>query len=125
MNWNSIAGVASTMALFLPVLLIIYLRLYKNGSLLTLALYYLFGGVYNLMTQGLLPVPPQVEQITGALINYLDAPMMLTVGLFFCAEKWQRRMGLITLCSLLCMPAWCSVYQFRFESSTYVLGPGY
>ena len=124
MNWNIIAGTASTIALFLPVLLIIFFRLFKKGSLLVLSLYYLSTGIYNLMSLGVLDVTASVRQVFGTLNNFMDAPFMLIVLLFFCLEKWQTRVIYVTLAAFVIFEI--IVFQYTgitSQSSTYILGP--
>src|SRR5688572_24622193 len=101
MNWNLITGTASTIAMFAPVLLIILFRLFKKGSLLALSFYYLSTGIYNLMSLGFIDVSASVKQVFGTMNNYLDAPIMFTVLLFFCLEKWQTRVIYGTLAAFI------------------------
>jgi hypothetical protein len=124
MNWNSIAGIASTTALFIPVAIILILKLYKNISLVTLLFYNLFSAVYNLMTQGFIPVPDSVATVTGTINNFLDAPMMLVVLCFFCNEKWMQKTIYWSILLFFIYECFIITYfRFRFESSTYLLGP--
>ena len=124
MNWNIIAGTASTIALFVPVLLIVFLRLFKKGSLLLLCVYYCSTGIYNLMSLGMLQVDPSVKRVFGSLNNYLDAPIMFMVLLFFCIEKWQTRVLYGTIAAFVIFEIIVFQYSgFSSLSSTYILGP--
>ena len=97
MTWNNLIGAASTIALFVPVLLICLYRLYRNSSLLLLSVYYLLQGIYNLMSLGGMPASPAFVQLFGIAYNYIDIPLMLLVLLFFCPLKWTRHVIYFTL----------------------------
>jgi hypothetical protein len=124
MNWNTIAATASTIALFVPVLLIISFRLFKTGSLFFLSLYYLSTGVFNLMSMGLLNVSAATRNTFGTLNNYMDAPLMFLVLLFFGFEKWHSKVLYATLALFVAFEA-VVFYYFGLSgrSSTYILGP--
>jgi hypothetical protein len=125
MTWNNIAGAASVMALFVPVLLICLLRLYRNGSLLLLSVYYLLQGIYNLMSMGWMPGSPDFVQLFGIAYNYIDIPLMLLVLLFFCNEKWKRQVIYATLFLYLFFELYVAfLYGLQPQSSLYILGPG-
>jgi hypothetical protein len=124
MNWNTIAATASTIALFLPVLLILSFRLFKTGSLFFLSLYYLSTGIFNLMSIGLLDVSATARNTFGTLNNYMDAPLMFLVLLFFGFEKWHTRVLYATLALFLVFEL-VVLYYFGLsgKSSAYILGP--
>src|SRR5687768_11348201 len=125
MTWNNIAGAASTMALFVPVLLICLFRLYRNGNLLLLSVYYLLQGIYNLMSLGLMPASPDFVQLFGIVYNYIDIPLMLLVLQFFCNVKWKRQVMYGTLGLFLLFEMYVGfLYGLQPQSSLYILGPG-
>lgn len=125
MNLNFVAGVAATAALFMPVLLILAGRLFTNGSLLTLLFYYLLSGLYNLMALDIFKLPAPVKQQAAVIFNYLDTPMMLTVLLFFCNEKWKHRMLLRILAGFLVFEIGVGfLFGLDAKSSVFLLGPG-
>ncbi|HEX2534114.1 MAG TPA: hypothetical protein VHK69_10285, partial [Chitinophagaceae bacterium] len=125
MSWNTLLGIASTCAFLLPMTLIMAGRLYQNRSLLALFLYFLLVFVYNLMTEGFLPVSIGWRRGFGTLVNYLDAPLMLIFLLFFCVQQRKRNAILITLVALIVFElAVGIVYRFSARSVHFVLGPG-
>lgn len=125
MTWNIILGAASTITLFVPLFLIAYLRLFRDGSLLMLFFYYLLSGAYNLMALGLLPVSAAAIRTFGLVYNYLDVPLMLLVLLFFCTSQWNRRVIYFTLAAFLLFEGFIAFgYRLQLESSLYILGPG-
>ncbi|HUQ96259.1 MAG TPA: hypothetical protein VM010_01245 [Chitinophagaceae bacterium] len=125
MNLNFATGAAAVAALCLPVLLIFFGRLYKNGSLFTLFFYYLLNAVYNTMSLNIIVVPELFKSKAAAFFNYLDTPMMLLVLLFFCNEKWKRQMIIALLAIFLVFEMVIAVF-FGLDraSSIYLLGPG-
>ncbi len=120
-----IAGIAATLALFGPVVLILAGRLLSNGSLLALFIYYLLSGIYNIMDLGGIPATPQFRRTAGIIFNYLDAPIMLVVLLFFCNEVWKRRLVLLALVLFVCFEVIIALwFRLSVQSSVYLLGPG-
>jgi hypothetical protein len=125
MTLNFLAGAAATTALFVPVLLVLYGRLFKNGSLLALFTYYLLAGLYNAMTLEAIPVSPVFLQNSAVVFNYLDTLLMLLVLLFFCNTPNKRRMVLYAFFLFAAFEAVIAfLYGLNVDSSTYILGPG-
>lgn len=125
MNPNNVAGLISTIALLVPILLILWYKLYYNTSLLALLFSYAFSFVYNLMTLKLLTVTTGVKKVFSVASNYLDVPLMLLALLFFCVDGARKKIIYITLAAYLLYEA-VILFYFRLQpdSSTYVLGPG-
>ena len=125
MKWNAIAGIVSTVSLFLPVIITLACGLFKNGSLLALLFSYLFSGVYSLFSTNLLPASTPLNTTLGTISNYLDTPLILLVLLFFCNVKWERRVLYITMALFLFFEIIIAfVYGMQALSSTYILGFG-
>jgi hypothetical protein len=125
MKWNTIAGIASTASLFLPVIITLAFRLFKNGSLLALFFSYLFSGIYSLVSINLLPASAQLANTLGIISNYLDTLLMLLTMLFFCNAAWERRVIYGTLVFFLLFEvAIAFMYGMQAQSSTYILGLG-
>jgi hypothetical protein len=83
MNSHSLLGIISSIALFLPVALVIILKLFSNSSFLALAICYLIVGAQNLMRQSVFDVPKWIYQSMSLVDNILDAPLMLLFLTFF------------------------------------------
>jgi hypothetical protein len=83
MNSHSLLGIISSIALFIPVALIIILKLFSNRSFLALAICYFIVGAQNLMRQGVFGVPKWIYQSMSLVDNILDAPLMLLFLTFF------------------------------------------
>ena len=125
MNFNLIAGTAATVALFIPVVLILAGRLFTNGSLFSLFIYYLFTGLYNLVELGVIELSPLQKHNASVLFNYLDAPLMFLVLLYFCNERWKRK---LVLAAMVVFGLYEVIIGICFgldpQSSVYLLGPG-
>ena len=83
MNSHSLLGIISSIALFLPVALVIILKLFSNRSFLALAICYFIVGAQNLMRQSVFGVPKWIYQSMSLVDNILDAPLMLLFLTFF------------------------------------------
>jgi len=125
MNWNAIIGIAATLALFLPVALIIAFRLYYNRSLQALLIYNFFGLIYNLMVQGIITMPVIARKIFGTAYNYLDTPLMLLFLIFFCTGTCRIKVIFRVLIFFLFYEMIIGfIYGFSPQANVYVLGPG-
>ena len=125
MDANLVAGMAAAVALFIPVLLILAGRLFKNGSLLALLLYYLFTALYSLTLLKVLAPPASLRQDIAVVLNYLDAPLMLLALLFFCSESRQRKLVLAILALYIVFEiVIAAAFGLQVRSSVYLLGPG-
>jgi hypothetical protein len=78
-----------------------------------------------LTTLDVLKLPSFVTSTGAIVFNYLDAPLMLMVLLFFCNEKWKHNAVLYTLGAFIVFEA-AVFFQLGLHarSSVYVLGPG-
>jgi hypothetical protein len=125
MNWNTFMGIVSTLALLLPPALIVGMKLYTNRSLQALFIYYLSTAVYNLMTEGIIPVDTNTRKIFGTINNYMDTPLMLMFLMFFCAERWKAKAINITLPVFLAYELFIGFrFGFTTEANVFILGPG-
>ena len=125
MNVNTILGIISAIAFFLPVIIILSSRLLINISLLALVIYFLMVTTYNLMSVHVIVVSREAQRSFGVLNNYLDVPLMLTAMLMFCSEKWKQR---VIITTIICFVAYELLILFQYQlhpnSSKYIMGPG-
>ncbi len=125
MNWNAIIGVMATVSLLLPVAAIVYYKLYQHRSLTALLCTYLITALYNLMSEGILPVAASFQRGFGVVNNYLDIPLMLTALLFFCPNKPRQRILHVTTAVFIGYEVGIAfVFGLDPESTVYVMGPG-
>jgi hypothetical protein len=125
MTLNSTIGLISTIALSLPVLCIVALRLTTHRSFIALLIYYLSALIYNFFTNGYVQTNPQVVKYWGLANNLLDAPLMLYFTIYFRTSK-KYSTNILRLIGLYIVfeAAVLAVNGFNSGSITVILGPG-
>lgn len=97
MNWQSVIGLISTIAILAPVVLILALKLYQHRNYQALLIYCLNAFIYNLLTEGIIPVHINISRGFSLYNNLLDVPLMMTVlHLFAKSVKQRKTMRLLT-----------------------------
>lgn len=91
MNSHSLLGVISSIALLVPVALVLVFRLFSNRSFLALAICYFIVGVQNLMRLDIFGIPKPIYQSMSVADNILDAPLMLMFLTFFSTSALMTR----------------------------------
>jgi len=91
MNLNFAIGITSSIALFVPVVVILAYRLFTNQSFLALAINYFIVAIHLLMRQGVIKSPESVYQSLGIVDNLLDAPLMLLFLTFFSTSVAMKK----------------------------------
>ena len=125
MSWNTFFGVASIVAFFFPVAIILIYRLYKHRSLTALMIYYLMTAAYSIMSEYHIPMSTDFRRAAGVLNNYLDVPLMLIALLFFCPNKQkQRKVHYLTAVFIGYEIVIATIYGLQKEAVVYVMGPG-
>ena len=125
MTWNSIMGFISTLALFLPILLILVLRLGTYRSFPILLFYFLTVFIYNLMKEGYINANADVVYFWGICNNLLDAPLMLMFLSYFSpSAMFTRRLKILILLYIVFELSVILLVGFNVEAITYILGPG-
>ena len=125
MNWNSIMGFVSSLALFLPILLILVFRLGAYRSFPILLTYYALVFAYNLMTEGYIKINPDIVRYWGLINNLLDAPLMLLFLTYFSpSAAFTKRLRIVILLFLVFETTVIALRGLNVEAITIVLGPG-
>jgi hypothetical protein len=125
MTWNSVMGFVSSFALFLPIALIVALRLHNYKSFPALLVYYSSVFIYNLMTEGYLPVSKMLVQNWGLVNNLLDAPLMLVFLTYFSPSvTFSKRIKIAALFFVVFEILVIAFRGLNFDSITIILGPG-
>lgn len=125
MSWNALLGVAAALSMLLPVAAISYYQLYRHRSLAALLLSFLTTALFNLMQEGVIPVPTSFMQGYGVVNNYLDIPLMLTALLFFCPNKQkQKTVHVITALFVAYEIAIAVLFGLNARALVYIMGPG-
>jgi hypothetical protein len=125
MTWNAILGLISTISLFLPVVLILTMRLGTYKSFPALVVYYLFVFIYNVLTEGYVRANYDVIHYLGIGNNVIDAPLMLFFLTYFSASPAFTRKMHVLIISLLAFSAAMILWKgFSIDSITIILAPG-
>jgi hypothetical protein len=125
MTWNSIMGLISSIALFLPAGLIIMMRLSAYKTFPALMLYYFSVFSYNLLTEGYIKANNDVISYWGMTSNLLDAPLMLFFLTYFSASnEFTKRMKQLILLQLIFATALIVMRGFNVKSVTIIMAPG-
>ena len=125
MTWNSIMGFVSTLALFLPILLILALRLGSYRSFPVLLVYFTIVFINNLMNEGFIHPNADVVYFWGISINLLDAPLMLLfLSYFSTSAVFSRRLVILILSFLVFELSVVLLVGYNVRAITIVLGPG-
>lgn len=125
MTWNSVMGFVSSFALFLPIALILALRLYNYKSFPALVVYYSSVFIYNLMTEGYIPMSKQIIYNWGLINNLLDAPLMMLFLTYFSPSViFSKRLKTTAIAFVLFEIVVVVFRGLNVESITIILGPG-
>jgi hypothetical protein len=125
MSWSAVIGIASVVSFLIPVVVIVYHRLYKHRSLAALMIYYLLVAFYNLMSEHLIPSSSSLQNMLGIMDNFLDVPLMLTSLLFFCPNKQKQKfVNLLTLLYIGYEVIITLLFGFNRNAIIYIMGPG-
>ncbi|HRX93167.1 MAG TPA: hypothetical protein P5158_03585 [Chitinophagaceae bacterium] len=125
MTWNSIMSIISSVALFLPMFMILIMRLGTYRSFPVLIFYYLLMLVFNLMDQGYIPASNGFTSYFGYACNFLDIPLMLYFLTYFSPSRtFFNRMKMVVLAYLAFEVIVIATTGYNAKAVTFVLGPG-
>ena len=125
MTWNSIMGFVSTLALFLPILLILALRLGTYRSFPVLLIYYTIVFINNLITEHFIQPNADVVYFWGISTNLMDAPLMLLfISYFSTSAVFSRQLKILILSFLAFEFFVVLLVGFNVRAITIILGPG-
>jgi hypothetical protein len=125
MTWNSVMGLISSVALFLPVFFILVLRLGTYRSFPALLVYYVLVFVYNLFTENYVHVSHEFERNWGLTNNLLDAPLMLFFLTYFSpSPSMAKRMKIMIVALLIFDAVVIALRGYNVKSITIIMAPG-
>ena len=125
MTWSSTIGLISSIALFLPVLFILVLKLGNYRTFPALMIYYFIVFGYNLLTLKYITPGETITHYWGIANNLLDTPLMLTFLTYFSTSavvtrRMKRAIVLFLIFELLVI-LWKGT---SVEAITIIMGPG-
>src|SRR5690242_5485791 len=125
MTWNSTMGFIATVALFLPILMILVLRLGAYRTFPALLIYYFGVFIYNLFTEGFVHADRQVIRYWGLANNLLDIPLILTFLVYFSSSNaFTRRIKTLIWGFILFEAIVVVIFGMNVNAITIILGPG-
>lgn len=124
MNSNSIMGLVSCIALFLPICLILVFRLWAYKSFPALLIYYITVFAYNLTRGQFIPVSNDVTVYWNTCNNFLDAPLILFFLTYFSTSPaLTRKMKHVIISLVLFEIIVVAIVGFNNRAVTIFLGP--
>jgi hypothetical protein len=118
-------GIISTAALFLPIALILALRMSRYRTFPVLIVYYTIAIINNFLGEGYITANKDMVKYWGLANNLSDAPLMLLFLTYFCTSPIQaRRMRVLILSFILFESVVLLLRGFTKETITIILAPG-
>ena len=125
MTWLNMVGLISAIALFLPISIILILRLSWYKSFPALLVYYFFVSCYNILSMDFVKADKDFIYYFGVINNLLDAPLMLTFMTYFSKTAlFRKRMKMIVIALVLAELILVAVVGFNVKAATIALAPG-
>jgi len=125
MNWLAAIGIISSVALILPVIIIIIFGFFRYKNYQALLIYCLLAFVYNLMTEDIITTTGNIEKLWGIINNLLDVPLMLLFIMIFSTSAAQTFRMKIYLAVFVCFELIVIfLYGLSIKTITIVMGPG-
>ena len=125
MNWNSVLGILSTIALFAPVFIIIATRLIRYKQYLPIFIYTTLAFGFNLMTEHLISVPKTIERYYGIINNLTDMPLMLSFLMYLIPSSGVvKRMKILLAVFVIFEIILIFLYGITIKTITLTMGPG-
>jgi hypothetical protein len=125
MNLFNIMGLVSTLALALPIIILLTSKLAWYRSFPALFFYYLVLLSYNLIFLGYIDTGKNFQQYHGVINNLLDTPLILVFLLYFSKTVYFRKKLMITILTFIAFEILIvSIYGFNARATTIILAPG-
>jgi hypothetical protein len=125
MNWYDVVGLISSIALFVPIIIILLLRLAWYKSFPALLIYYLLVSCQTFLALNFMNASKSFIQMYGITNNFLDAPLMLTFMTYFSKTASSRKKMKIVIGVLIVFEAvTIAIYGYSKQAVPIVLGPG-
>lgn len=124
MTWNSVMGLVSSVALFLPIVLILLFRLASYKTFPVLLVYFSTVFFYNLASLHYLSVPTDIIMTWSICNNFLDAPLLLYFLTYFSTSpSLTKKMKWLIAGILIFQSAVLIIVGFNNAAVTIFLGP--
>ena len=125
MSLFSLMGLLATIALSLPVIMLLITKLAWYRSFPALFIYYFFVLAYTLLLLGYVDLGKSFKYNLGVLNNFLDTPLMLLFLAYFSKTIFfRKKMMKITVGFIVFELLAISFYGFNLNAATIILAPG-
>jgi hypothetical protein len=125
MTWLSVVGLISSIALFLPILIILILRLAWYKSFPALLIYYVLLFAHSILSLNFVHAGKDIVSYFALTINFLDAPLMLAFMTYFSrTASFRKKMKLAIPVFIIFELVIIAIYGFNRTAVVIVLGPG-
>jgi hypothetical protein len=125
MNWYDVVGLISSIALFVPIIIILLLRLAWYKSFPALLIYYLLVSCQTFLALNFMNAGKSFIQIYGITNNFLDAPLMLTFMTYFSKTvSFRKKMKIVISVLIVFEAVIIALYGYNKQAMPIALGPG-
>lgn len=125
MSLFHIMGLVSTVAMLLPIAMLLLTGLARYRSFPALFIYYAIVVSYNLILLGYVSAGNEYKYYHGLVCNFLDTPLILFYLLYFSkTAQMRRKLQLTAFLFLAFEVAVAILYGFNLEAATFILAPG-
>src|SRR5688572_15266881 len=125
MTLFNLMGLVSTVALALPIIILLTTKLAWYRSFPALFFYYLFVLSFNLVLLGYIRIDGNFKFYLGVTCNLLDTPLILIFLLYFSKTLAFRKKLVIAILSFVVFEMIIvAIYGFNTKATTIILAPG-
>ena len=125
MTWFNMVGLISVITLFLPIILILSVRLAWYKSFPALLVYYILVSCHNFLSLNFIKPDKDFLYYLGVVNNFLDAPLMLVFMTYFSKTAlFRKRMKMIVIAFILFEIVVIALTGFNVDATIIVMAPG-
>jgi len=125
MTLFNLMGFFSTVALAIPIIVLLTTKLTWYRSFPALFFYYLFVLIYNLVLLGYINIDGNFKYYCGVFNNLMDTPLILSFILYFSKTKGFRQKLLIAILSFIVFEIIIvAIFGYNVKATTIILAPG-
>ena len=125
MNLFNIMGLVSTLALALPIIILLTSKLAWYRSFPALFFYYFVVLNYTIALMGYIDTGSDYKYYHGVICNFLDTPLMLLFLTYFSKTvRFRKNLQIVTLLFIAFEIATMIMYGFTAKATTIILAPG-
>lgn len=125
MTLFNIMGLVATVALALPIIILLASKLAWYRSFPALFFYFLLVLNYNIAILGFIDSGRDYKYYHGVICNFLDTPLILLFLLYFSKTIYfRKKLQIVTLVFIAFEAVIAILYGFNTKATTIILAPG-